>query len=106
MAYVIGAACVDVMDRSCMEECPVDCIYEGARKLYIHPVECIDCGACAEVCPEEAISADRAADPDHRLDNRRFFEEPLPGREEPVGSPGGSAKIGPVGLDTAMVEAG
>jgi NAD-dependent dihydropyrimidine dehydrogenase PreA subunit len=106
MTYVIGAACVDVMDRSCMEECPVDCIYEGARKLYIHPTECIDCGACAEVCPEEAISADRAATPEHRLDNRRFFEEPLPGRPDPVGSPGGSAKIGAIGVDTPMITAG
>ena len=31
MLYVIAAACIDVMDRSCMEECPVDCIYEGGR---------------------------------------------------------------------------
>jgi NAD-dependent dihydropyrimidine dehydrogenase PreA subunit len=106
MTYVIGAACVDVMDRSCMEECPVDCIYEGARKLYIHPTECIDCGACAEVCPEEAISADRAAALEHRLDNRRFFEEPLPGRPDPVGSPGGFAKIGAIGVDTSMITAG
>jgi NAD-dependent dihydropyrimidine dehydrogenase PreA subunit len=29
MPYVIAAACIDVTDRSCMEECPVDCIYEG-----------------------------------------------------------------------------
>jgi NAD-dependent dihydropyrimidine dehydrogenase PreA subunit len=91
------------MDRSCVEECPVDCIYEGARKLYIHPTECIDCGACAEVCPEQAIFADRTADPEHRQDNRRFFEETLPGREEPLSSPGGSAKTGPIGVDTPMV---
>jgi ferredoxin len=57
MAYVIGSACVDIMDRSCMEECPVDCIYEGERKLYINPVECIDCGACVPVCPVSAIFA-------------------------------------------------
>ncbi|HEY0226787.1 MAG TPA: ferredoxin family protein, partial [Mycobacterium sp.] len=29
MTYVIGAACVDVKDKSCVQECPVDCIYEG-----------------------------------------------------------------------------
>jgi NAD-dependent dihydropyrimidine dehydrogenase PreA subunit len=33
----------------------VDCIYEGARALYIQPDECINCGACVPVCPEEAI---------------------------------------------------
>ena len=35
MTYVITGACVDLTDRSCMDVCPVDCIYEGARKLYI-----------------------------------------------------------------------
>lgn len=59
MAFVIGEPCIDVMDRSCMEECPVDCIYEGDRMLYIHPVECIDCGACQAACPTEAIVPDR-----------------------------------------------
>lgn len=103
MAYVIGTACVDIMDRSCMDECPVDCIYEGGRKLYIHPVECIDCGACLEVCPEQAILPDRTADPNFRADNRRFFEEVLTGREAPLGSPGGSAKVGPIGVDTSFV---
>ena len=38
-----------------MDECPVDCICEGARMLYIHPDECVDCGACEPVCPVEAI---------------------------------------------------
>jgi NAD-dependent dihydropyrimidine dehydrogenase PreA subunit len=37
MPHFIGAECLDVTDRSCVEECPVDCIYEGDRKLYIHP---------------------------------------------------------------------
>ena len=46
VTYVIGLPCVDVKDRACVEECPVDCIYEGERSLYIHPEECVDCGAC------------------------------------------------------------
>ncbi|WP_306510341.1 indolepyruvate ferredoxin oxidoreductase subunit alpha, partial [Corynebacterium xerosis] len=54
MTYVIAQPCVDVMDRACVEECPVDCIYEGKRMLYIHPDECVDCGACEPVCPVEA----------------------------------------------------
>ncbi|MBN9376440.1 MAG: ferredoxin, partial [Cellulomonas sp.] len=29
------------MDRACVDECPVDCIYEGGRSLYIHPYECV-----------------------------------------------------------------
>jgi ferredoxin len=55
MTYVIAEPCVDVKDKSCIEECPVDCIYEGGRMLYIQPDECVDCGACEPVCPVEAI---------------------------------------------------
>lgn len=55
MPYVIAQPCVDVKDRACVDECPVDCIYEGSRSLYINPNECVDCGACEPVCPTEAI---------------------------------------------------
>lgn len=55
MTYVIAEPCVDVMDKACVEECPVECIYEGARTMYIHPDECTDCNACEPVCPVEAI---------------------------------------------------
>ena len=82
MPYVIASACIDVNDKSCVEECPVDCIYEGERKSYINPKECIDCGACEPVCPVEAISQDRrVADDDEQFvaDNRAFFTEVLDG---------------------------
>jgi NAD-dependent dihydropyrimidine dehydrogenase PreA subunit len=57
MAYVICEPCVDVKDTACVKVCPVDCIYEfeGERQLYIHPQECIDCGACMPECPVQAI---------------------------------------------------
>ena len=55
VSHVIGEPCIDVLDRACVEVCPVDCIYEGARALYIHPDECIDCGACEPACPVSAI---------------------------------------------------
>ena len=106
MPYVIAGPCIDVMDKSCIEECPVDCIYEGERKLYVNPKECIDCGACEPVCPVEAITQDRrVADEftDFIDDNRRFFTEILPGRHEPLGAPGGSHKTGAIGVDTPMV---
>ena len=108
MPYVIAEPCIDVMDKSCMEECPVDCIYEGDRKLYIQPMECIDCGACEPVCPVDAISEERRVSPENHAyiqDNARFFTEPLPGRDEPLGMPGGAAQLGPVGTDTEMVAA-
>jgi len=106
MPYVIAAACIDTHDRSCVEECPVDCIYEGSRKLYINPRECIDCGACEPVCPVEAISQDRRVPPDQTefvADNARFFTSPLPGRDDPLGMPGGAATLGRVGVDTPFV---
>lgn len=108
MAFVIAEPCIDVNDRSCVEECPVDCIYEGARKLYIHPDECIDCGACEPVCPVEAITADRRTSEERRAhveDNRRFFALPLPGRPDALGHPGGATETGPIGADTELVAA-
>ncbi len=45
MPYIIAEPCINVKDRSCVDVCPVDCIYEGPDMLYIHPDECIDCGA-------------------------------------------------------------
>ena len=55
MPYVIAEPCVDVKDKSCVEACPVDCIYEIDDQLVINPEECIDCGACEPECPVEAI---------------------------------------------------
>jgi ferredoxin len=55
MTYTIAEPCIDVKDKGCVDECPVDCIYEGPRMLYIHPDECVDCGACEPVCPVTAI---------------------------------------------------
>src|SRR5690242_21559005 len=106
MTYVIGEPCIDVVDRACVEECPVDCIYEGARALYIHPDECIDCGACEPVCPVEAIYYEDYLPEQYTVyteDNARFFTEVLPGRDAPVGSPGGAAKLGPVPADAPLV---
>ena len=107
MPYLIGADCVDVMDRSCVEECPVDCIYEGETKLYVNPVECIDCGYRVVVCPVSAVGNDREGDGGSGFlhDNAAFFAEVLPGREAPVGNPGGSLKTGEIGVDTQKVTA-
>ena len=98
MTYVIAQPCIDVKDKSCIEECPVDCIYEGNRMLYIQPDECVDCGACEPVCPVEAI----------------YYEDDVPGewKEFPkvnteffveLGSPGGAAKVGLTDHDHADV---
>ncbi|MDR2975370.1 MAG: ferredoxin family protein [Propionibacteriaceae bacterium] len=100
MAYVIALPCVDVKDKACVEECPVDCIYEGNRTLYINPEECVDCGACEPVCPTQAI----------------FYEDDLPSEWSQfaainaeffadLGSPGGAAALGPIDRDHPFVAA-
>lgn len=100
MSYVISEPCVDVLDKSCIEECPVDCIYEGARMLYIQPDECVDCGACEPVCPVEAIYFE-----DDLPDKWSVFREVNSDAFLAVGSPGGASRSGAIGRDPALVEA-
>jgi NAD-dependent dihydropyrimidine dehydrogenase PreA subunit len=89
MPYVITEACIDLKDKSCLAACPVDCIYEGGRTLYIHPTECIDCGLCETVCPVEAIHADDRI-PDDKIQwldiNRDFFGPEVTGWGSPNGA--------------------
>ena len=76
MPYIITDACIGVKDRACVDVCPVDCIYEGEEQLFIHPDECIDCGACEPECPVSAIVEDDALPPEwehHRERNADFF---------------------------------
>ena len=63
MTFVITDPCINTKDTACVDVCPVDCIhprkdepeFEQATMLYIHPDECIDCGACVPACPVSAI---------------------------------------------------
>ena len=78
MTYIIAEPCVDVLDRACIDVCPVDCIYEAEEHsmLLINPEECIDCAACEPVCPAAAIFAedDVPADWDNYTDlNYEYF---------------------------------
>ena len=102
MAYVIAEPCVDVHDRSCVEECPVDCIYDGLRKGYIQPDECVECGACEPVCPVSAIfqEDDLPAEWGHYAAvDREFFQ--VTG----LGAPGGAIRVGTYGQDHPDVAA-
>jgi NAD-dependent dihydropyrimidine dehydrogenase PreA subunit len=88
MTFVVTEGCIDVKDKACLEECPVDCLYEGERMMYIHPVECIDCGACLIACPQEAIIASFEV----TEESQRFADA---AREVfvRVGSPGGADTV-------------
>ena len=90
MAFVIAEPCIDCKDASCVDCCPVDCIYEGLRTFYIHPEECINCGICVSVCPPEAIFEDAALPQPFKryiAINRDYFSAAVSG----LGSPGGAS---------------
>ncbi len=63
MAHVIVDYCVK--DAVCIESCPSDAIhpvpseadFDTVSQLFINPAMCMDCGACAVVCPSNAIYA-------------------------------------------------
>ena len=79
MAYIICEPCIGTMDRGCVDVCPVDCIYEGEDQLYIHPDECIDCGACEPECPVNAIYPEEDVPEEWQeyiQKNYRYFEGP------------------------------
>ena len=89
MAHVITTACIDCKDGACVPCCPVDCIYEGARTLYIHPDECIDCGVSVSACPVQAIYEESRLPPElahFTAINREYFGDAVSG----LGSPGGA----------------
>ncbi len=98
MTYVIALPCVDAKDRACIDECPVDCIYEGERSLSIHPDECVDCGACEPVRPVEAISYEDDL-PEEWADFNKANVEVF----ADLGSPGGAAKVGVIAKDHPVV---
>jgi ferredoxin len=66
MAYVVAEPCIKCKYTDCVEVCPVNCFYEGANFLVIHPDECIDCGACEPVCPTKAIFPESDLPPEHK----------------------------------------
>jgi ferredoxin len=63
MTNVIAEPCIGTKYTAFVDVCPVDCIhprkdeaeFEAAELLYIHPDECIDCGACEPACPVQVI---------------------------------------------------
>jgi ferredoxin--NADP+ reductase len=61
MAFAITQTCC--ADASCVTVCPVNCIHPTPDEpdfgttdlLHVDPRACIDCGACADACPVDAI---------------------------------------------------
>jgi len=102
MTFVITSACIDVKDGACQKVCPVDCIYEGGRMMYIQPDECIDCNMCVPACPVKAIYRDSEMPGEEELfltANAEFFGENVTG----WGSPGGTDPEHVSKLDSPLV---
>ena len=76
MPFIITDPCIETKDTACVDVCPVDCIhprkdeaeFAQTTMLYIHPEECIDCGACVPACPVAAIYESIDATPSHQKD--------------------------------------
>jgi len=97
VAYVVTEPCIKCKYTECVQNCPVVCFHEGANFLVIDPDDCIDCGACVDPCPVNAIYRveDLPAKWSHYIElNQRFarewpeltqMREPLPTAEEFAG---------------------
>jgi ferredoxin len=78
MTYVVTEVCIKCKYTDCVEVCPVDCFYEGANMLVIHPDECIDCGVCEPECPVDAIKPDTEPSLEKWLEVNRQYSETWP----------------------------
>ncbi|CDR17909.1 FAD-dependent oxidoreductase [Streptomyces iranensis] len=86
MTHLIVHGCCN--DASCVPVCPVDCIhptpdepgFDRAEQLYIDPRACIDCGACLDACPADAVRTDleitAAESPYVEINERHFSGRP------------------------------
>ncbi len=92
MVYVIASTCIDVKDGACQDVCPVECIYEGGRMMYIQPEECISCGLCLSICPVDAIFSEDELPPHEQKFlniNSEFFGPDITA----WGAPGGASAL-------------
>ncbi|MEU0373813.1 FAD-dependent oxidoreductase [Streptomyces sp. NPDC006283] len=90
MPYAITQTCCS--DATCVAVCPVNCIHPtpeerafgSTEMLHIDPKACIDCGACADACPVDAIfpvDTLSGAQQEYAEINAAYFEDQEP---EPV----------------------
>ncbi|MFE6196061.1 FAD-dependent oxidoreductase [Streptomyces sp. NPDC057838] len=88
MTYAITQTCC--ADATCVAVCPVNCIHPTPQErafgstemLHVDPRACIDCGACADACPVDAIvPVDRLSGPQKvyaEINAAYFADAPAP----------------------------
>jgi ferredoxin len=64
--FVLGPMRKVVLNRElcdgsadCITACPYDCIEMVGKYPLVHEERCTQCGACARVCPREALYVER-----------------------------------------------
>ncbi|MEU4194236.1 FAD-dependent oxidoreductase [Kribbella sp. NPDC026611] len=85
MTYAISGECCS--DASCVAVCPMNSIHPSpgepgfgtGASLFIDPRTCIDCGACADICPVDAAKPADESAPADVARNAEYFaaSEPL-----------------------------
>jgi ferredoxin--NADP+ reductase len=84
MSYAISGECCS--DASCVAACPMNCIHPApgepgfgtGASLYIDPRTCIDCGACADICPVDAARPAEESGSDDVERNAAYFADQEP----------------------------
>ncbi|MBK1787106.1 FAD-dependent oxidoreductase [Prauserella cavernicola] len=115
MTFVINQGCCK--DSSCIPVCPVQCIrprpgdpdFTTTEQLYIDPATCIDCGACMDECPVDAIHSefDLPEQLSDYLDiNAGYFEENPIAESLPPDPVHRKLPAGHTGLSVAIVGSG
>ncbi|MEV5967656.1 FAD-dependent oxidoreductase [Kribbella sp. NPDC051952] len=89
MSYAISGECCS--DASCVAVCPMNCIHPSpgeprfgaGASLFIDPRTCIDCGACADICPVDAAKPVDQSAPEDVERNAAYYadREPLDGTD-------------------------
>jgi ferredoxin/flavodoxin---NADP+ reductase len=89
MSYAISGECCS--DAGCVAVCPMNCIHPSpgepgfgaGASLFIDPRTCIDCGACADICPVDAAKPlDHSAAKDVERNAAYYADrEPLDGSD-------------------------
>jgi len=55
MTTFVTENCQGCRFTDCVTVCPVECFHGDDEMLYIDPEVCIDCSACVDECPVNAI---------------------------------------------------
>lgn len=101
MTTIVTDNCRRCRFTDCVEVCPVSCFHYDDEMLYIDPEVCVDCSACIDTCPVEAIyeNEDIPEDKKHWIEINAERSAVLPAIEEKLDPlPGAEARAGVLGF--------